>query len=82
MVRLLIQGVCFLFFSLVEYAVVLMYTDFKMLLTLEITNRVEGNIIDNVPEPFWGIYRLQLAVSLLLIGVSIVYYLSKKFIQK
>ena len=66
---MIITGIVMLFVALLEYVLVIIYTDYRMLTRLVELGSSTGTVVSNIPEPFWDTYKVQIILSVTLIWV-------------
>lgn len=69
---MIITGIVMLFIALLEYVLILIYADYRMLTRLVELGSSTGTVVSNIPEPFWDVYKVQIILSLTLIVMGIV----------
>ncbi len=68
---MIITGIVMLFVALLEYVLVIIYTDYRMLTRLVELEYSTGTVVSNIPEPFWDAYKVQIILSVTLIVMGI-----------
>lgn len=68
---MIITGIVMLFVALLEYVLVIIYTDYRMLTRLVELGSSTGTVVSNIPEPFWDAYKVQIILSVTLIVMGI-----------